>query len=124
VLIQDFSSEIGGNHLFPSGHLTFVTIRLCTESTRESSRPDPPPRADVDVTTEATARVGRASQKAKCPTDCHSVRFYGGGAARSEESRPLGKLGQALPRRQTRFLVAPLLGMTSSRKGRSCTLAV
>jgi hypothetical protein len=36
----------------------------------------------------------------------------------------LGELGQALPRRQTRFLVAPLLGMTSSRKRRSCTLVV
>ena len=60
-------------------------------------------------------------QNAKCPTGRHSARSYGGEATRSEESRPFGKLGQALPRRQTRFLVAPLLGMTSSRKRRSCT---
>ena len=49
---------------------------------------------------------------------------------RSKESRPSGKLGpacvgrQALSRRQTRFLVAPLLGMTDWRKRRSCTPVV
>jgi hypothetical protein len=77
---------------------------------------------------DGAAPVGRASQKAKgkcqkskCPTGCHSVRSM---AAEPHEARnldPSASLGQALSSRQTRFLVASLLGMTSLER-RSCTL--
>ncbi len=87
-------------------------------------KPDVEPRRPQRGLGGRKSKCKRQMSTVKTPTDCHSVRFYGGGASRSEESRPFGKRGQALPRRRTRFLVAPLLGMTSSRRRRSCALVV
>ena len=98
---------------------TLVSLSGPGQMVRHSPSADPTPNPTLNHSAASEAASQRSKgkyQKSKCLTNCHSER--------SEESRPFGKLGQALPRRQTRFLVAPLLGMTSSRKRRSCTLVV